>query len=141
MVLKTTDAARLAADLAERLPTTPVFDNDPCSSITPLRGDPNPSISTRWPPSCVSTTLPVAVRGGSPTQMEAAHAAGLVAAPRHRPPAPNPLRLSFREVVREVPVAGTRHRRDRQAPAFGPAGLCARRRPGGALAVVSLVPK
>ncbi|MBX9834152.1 MAG: septum site-determining protein MinC, partial [Burkholderiaceae bacterium] len=62
------------------------------------------------------STLPVAVRGGSPAQMEAACAAGLAAAPdapparAEAPAVPAEVREVVREVevevVREVPVAG-----------------------------------
>ena len=48
-------------------------------------------------------TQPVAVRGGNPAQMQAAHAAGLVAAP-DMPAARAQPREVIREVVREVQV-------------------------------------
>ncbi|MEG2632651.1 MAG: septum site-determining protein MinC, partial [Comamonas sp.] len=45
---------------------------------------------------------PVAVRGGSPAQMEAAHEAGLMAAPDAMPARSTPVEV--REVIREVEV-------------------------------------
>ena len=106
VVLKTTDAALLAADLAERLADDPgFFDNDPVLiDLVPVREAVEPfdfdavAALLRKP-----RTLPVAVRGGSPAQMEAAHAAGLVAAPDAPPARAEP---ATPEVAREVPVAG-----------------------------------
>ena len=101
VVLKTTDAAQFAADLAERVADAPgFFDNDPVliDLAAALRSH---------------STLPVAVRGGSAAQMEAARAVGLTAAPdappaRAETPAPAAPEVQVREVevVREVPVAG-----------------------------------
>jgi septum site-determining protein MinC len=106
VVLKTTDAAVLAADLAERLADDPgFFDNDPVLiDLAPVREAPEPidfaAVSALLRQ---HRTLPVAVRGGSPAQMEAARAAGLVAAPE-APPARAEAHAQVREVIREVEV-------------------------------------
>ena len=106
VVLKTTDAALLAADLAERLADDPgFFDNDPVLiDLVPVREAAEP-IDFEAVAALLRQhrTLPVAVRGGSPTQMEAAHAAGLVAAPDAPPARAEP---AAPEVVREVPMPG-----------------------------------
>ena len=106
VVLKTTDVAVLAADLAERLADDPgFFDNDPVLiDLVPVREAAEP-IDFEAVAALLRQhrTLPVAVRGGSPAQMEAAHAAGLVAAPDAPPARAEP---AAPEVVREVPVAG-----------------------------------
>ena len=106
VVLKTTDAALLAADLAERLADDPgFFDNDPVLiDLVPVREAAEP-IDFEAVAALLRQhrTLPVAVRGGSPAQMEAAHAAGLVAAPDAPPARAEP---AAPEVVREVPMPG-----------------------------------
>ena len=106
VVLKTTDVAVLAADLAERLADDPgFFDNDPVLiDLVPVREAAEP-IDFEAVAALLRQhrTLPVAVRGGSPAQMEAAHAAGLVAAPDAPPARAEP---ATPEVAREVPVAG-----------------------------------
>jgi len=109
VVLKTTDAAVLAADLAERLADDPgFFDNDPVLiDLAALRETPEPiDFDAVAALLRQHRTLPVAVRGGSPAQMEAAHAAGLVAAPEAPPARAEPAASVVQEVVREVPVAG-----------------------------------
>ncbi|MCB1987081.1 MAG: septum site-determining protein MinC [Burkholderiaceae bacterium] len=109
VVLKTTDAAVLAADLAERLADDPgFFDNDPVLiDLAALRETPEPiDFGAVAALLRQHRTLPVAVRGGSPAQMEAAHAAGLVAAPEAPPARAEPAASVVQEVVREVPVAG-----------------------------------
>ncbi len=109
VVLKTTDAAVLAADLAERLADDPgFFDNDPVLiDLAALRETPEPiDFDAVAALLRQHRTLPVAVRGGSPAQMEAAHAAGLVAAPEAPPARAEPSASVVQEVVREVPVAG-----------------------------------
>ncbi|SFE48608.1 septum site-determining protein MinC [Paracidovorax wautersii] len=114
VALKTTDAAVLAADLAARLADDPgFFDNDPVLiDLAAVRDAEEPVDFAALSASLRALhTQPVAVRGGSPAQMEAALAAGLVAAPEAppaRPAAPAPVREVIREVVREVevPVAG-----------------------------------
>lgn len=105
VVLKTTDAAVFAADLAERLAGDPeFFDNDPVLiDLAPVR---EAAEAIDFAALCAALrahrTRPVAVRGGSPAQMEAAHAAGLIAAPE-APPA-REVREVVQEVVREVRV-------------------------------------
>ncbi len=114
VALKTTDAAVLAADLAARLADDPgFFDNDPVLiDLAAVRDAEEPIDFAALSASLRALhTQPVAVRGGSPAQMQAALAAGLVAAPEAppaRPAAPAPVREVIREVVREVevPVAG-----------------------------------
>lgn len=112
VVLKTTDAGLFAAELAERMAGAPgFFDNDPVLiDLAPVREAPEPIDFAAIAALLRSHgTLPVAVRGGSHAQMEAAHAAGLVAAPEAAPeraPAAAEVREVIREVevVREVPV-------------------------------------
>ena len=84
VVLKTTDAAQFAADLAERVADDPgFFDNDPVLiDLAPLREAPEPiDFAAITAQLRRHSTLPVAVRGGSATQMAAARAAGLALAP------------------------------------------------------------
>jgi len=131
VVLKTTDVGVLAADLAARLESDPdFFDNDPV--LIDLAGVRDAEDTIDFGALCAALrshhTLPVAVRGGSPAQMEAAHTAGLIAAPEapparaHAPAAdtahdeasPLPgVREVVREVIREVEVV-------REVPAGGP---------------------
>ncbi len=119
VVLKSTDAAVLAADLAEHLAgNADFFDNDPVLiDLAPVREAQAPiDFAAVTALLRQHRTRPVAVRGGSPAQMEAAHAAGLVAAPEapharaegHAQGAREGVREGVREVevVREVPVAG-----------------------------------
>ena len=118
VLLKTTDAAQFAADLAERVADAPgFFDNDPVLiDLAPVREAEAPiDFAAIAAALRQHNTLPVAVRGGSPAQMEAARAAGLAAAPdapparAEVPAAPQEVvREVIREVevVREVPVAG-----------------------------------
>lgn len=118
VVLKTTDAALFAADLAERVADAPgFFDNDPVLiDLAPVR-DAEDSIDFAAIVAQLRrhSTLPVAVRGGNTVQMEAARVAGLAAAPDAPPArAEAPTAAGERpvvheveiEVVREVPVAG-----------------------------------
>ena len=119
VVLKTTDAAQFAADLAERVADAPgFFDNDPVLiDLAAVREAEAPIDFAAIVAELRSrSTLPVAVRGGSAAQMAAARAAGLAAAP-DAPPAraeapaaavQEVVREVIREVevVREVPVAG-----------------------------------
>ena len=122
VVLKTTNTEVLAADLARRLADDPgFFDNDPVLiDLAPVR-DADEPIDFAAVSALLRQhhTLPVAVRGGSPAQMEAAHTVGLVAAPEAPParvqptppdPAPTPTEATHTvevvEVVREVPVPG-----------------------------------
>ena len=109
VVLKTSDAAQFAAELAERVADAPgFFDNDPVlidlasvrEAEAPIDFDAIVALLRHH------STLPVAVRGGSPAQMDAARAAGLAAAPDAPPARAEPAAPAVQEVVREVPVAG-----------------------------------
>ena len=119
VVLKTTDAALFAADLADRVADAPgFFDNDPVLIDLALVREAEDPIDFAAIVALLRShsTLPVAVRGGNAAQMEAARAAGLAAAPDAPPPraeapaVPAEVREVVREVevevVREVPVAG-----------------------------------
>jgi septum site-determining protein MinC len=119
VVLKTTDAALFAADLADRVADAPgFFDNDPVLIDLASVREAEESIDFAAIVALLRShsTLPVAVRGGNAAQMEAARAAGLAAAPdapparAETPAAPAEVREVVREVevevVREVPVAG-----------------------------------
>ena len=111
VVLKTTDAAQFAADLAERVADAPgFFDNDPVLiDLAAVREAEAPIDFAAIVAELRSrSTLPVAVRGGNPAQMDAARTAGLAVAPdappaRAEAPAPE-VREVIREVVREVEV-------------------------------------
>lgn len=110
VVLKTTDAAQFAADLAERVADAPgFFDNDPVLIDLAVVREADAPIDFAAIVAALRqhNTLPVAVRGGSPDQMEAARAAGLAVAP-DAPPAraetPAPVQEVVREVIREVEV-------------------------------------
>ena len=110
VLLKTTDAAQFAADLAERVADAPgFFDNDPVLiDLAPVREAEAPiDFAAIAAALRQHNTLPVAVRGGSPAQMEAARTAGLAAAPDAPPAraeAPAPVQEVVREVIREVEV-------------------------------------
>jgi len=120
VVLKTTDAALFAADLADRVADAPgFFDNDPVLiDLAPVREAEEPIDFAAIVALLRShSTLPVAVRGGNAAQMDAARAAGLAAAP-DAPPArvEAPAALAeVREVVREVEVEVVR-----EVPVAGP---------------------
>ena len=111
VVLKTTDAAQFAVDLAERVADAPgFFDFDPVLiDLAPVREAEEPiDFAAIAEQLRQQRTLPVAVRGGSPAQMDAARAAGLAAAPdaphaRAEAPAA-PVQEVVREVIREVEV-------------------------------------
>jgi septum site-determining protein MinC len=111
VLLKTADAAQFEADLAERVADAPgFFDNDPVLiDLTAVKDADAPIDFAAIAAALRShSTLPVAVRGGSPEQMLAARAAGLSAAPdaapaRSEAPAPE-VREVIREVVHEVEV-------------------------------------
>lgn len=118
VVLKTTDAAQFAVDLAERVADAPgFFDFDPVLiDLAPVREAEEPiDFAAIAEQLRQQRTLPVAVRGGSPAQMEAARAAGLAAAP-DAPPGQvllhGPVEV-VREVIREVEVV-------REVPMPGP---------------------
>lgn len=110
VLLKTTDAAQFVADLAERVADAPgFFDNDPVLiDLAPVREAEAPiDFAAIAAALRQHNTLPVAVRGGSTAQMEAARAAGLAAAPDAPPAraeAPAPVQEVVREVIREVEV-------------------------------------
>lgn len=114
VVLKTTDTAQFAAELAERVSDAPgFFDNDPVLiDLGPVRESEDAiDFAAIMDLLRSHSTLPVAVRGGNPGQMEAARQAGLSIAPDVPPvrtEAPHEVREVIREVevVREVAVAG-----------------------------------
>ncbi|MCW5221789.1 septum site-determining protein MinC [Verminephrobacter aporrectodeae] len=88
VVLKTTDFALLAADLAGRVADAPgFFDNDPVLiDLAPVRDSREPiDFAAIMALLRSHGTLPVAVRGGNPAQLEAARAAGLGAVPEAPP--------------------------------------------------------
>ncbi len=123
VLLKTTDAARFAADLAERVADAPgFFDNDPVLiDLAPVKDADEPIDFAAIIEQLRShSTLPVAVRGGSPAQMDAARAVGLswapdAATPPVRTEASAPAVPQVREVVREVEVEVVR-----EVPVAGP---------------------
>ena len=88
VVLKTTDTAVLTAELALRMADAPgFFDNDPVLiDLAPVREE-DSSIDFATIMSMLRNhhTVPVAVRGGNEAQMQAAFAAGLIAAPEVTP--------------------------------------------------------
>jgi septum site-determining protein MinC len=109
VALKSTDVEVLAADLAARLGEDPdFFDNDPVLiDLAAVREDTAPiDFPALIAALRLHRTRPVAVRGGSAAQMEAAHAAGLIAAPEAaRGPEAAPREVVREvEVIREVPV-------------------------------------
>ena len=106
MVLKTVDVAAVAAELAARSADDPeFFDNDPVLiDLSAVQAEEQPIDFAALVQLLRShRTQPVAVRGGNPAQMQAAHAAGLVAAPDMLAVRAQP-REVIREVVREVQV-------------------------------------
>lgn len=94
VVLKSTDAQVLAAELAARLQDEPeFFDNDPVLiDLGAVQDDPSPiDFAALVAELRRYHARPVAVRGGSSEQMQAAHEQGLIAAPEAaRPAAPAP---------------------------------------------------
>ena len=106
VMLKSPDVSAFAADLAARLADDPeFFDNDPVLiDLTALR-EANEPIDFAAVVSELRShhTQPVAVRGGSAEQMQAAHDAGLIAAP-DAPTREKSVRPEVREVIREVEV-------------------------------------
>ena len=114
VVLKSTDTAQLAAELAERLAGEPdFFDNDTVLiDLADVQDEAGPiDFAALVAELRRYHARPVAVRGGSSAQREAAHALGLIAAPEApRGPAAGAHELVREvvhevEVVREVPVA------------------------------------
>ncbi|CAN7159783.1 septum site-determining protein MinC [Acidovorax sp. Leaf78] len=110
VVLKTTDAAQFAADLADRVADAPgFFDFDPVLiDLAAVKDAEDPIDFAALVATLRShSTLPVAVRGGSAAQMDAARAAGLAAAPDAAPLRAEPAPAAapeVREVIREVEV-------------------------------------
>ena len=119
VVLKTTDTAALAADLAARMADSPgFFDNDPVLiDLALVQGsDTVPDFMALVALLRSHRTVPVAVRGGNAAQTEAALAAGLVAAPEAAPARTGPAEAATpadarahkavpeAEEVRETPV-------------------------------------
>jgi len=99
VMVKSTDTARLTAELAERLNDAPdFFDNDPI--LLDLSAVQHEESAIDFPALVAALrrhhARPVAVRGGSEAQMQAAHEQGLIAAPEAAParpataPAPEP---------------------------------------------------
>ena len=115
VLLKTADLAELAEALQARLGDTPdFFEQDPV--LVDLAPVAESDEAIDFPALILLLrsyrVVPLAVRGGSAAQMEAAQAAGLVPAPdagpaRSAEPAPvqEVVREVIHEVVREVPVA------------------------------------
>ncbi|ANY61020.1 septum site-determining protein MinC [Comamonas aquatica] len=109
VALRDTEVAVLTRDLAQRLADDPdFFDNDPVLIDLQHVRDSTEDIDF---PKLIKAlkrhrTLPVAVCGGSPAQMAAAHAAGLMPAPDAQPARAKPAAVEVREVevIREVPV-------------------------------------
>jgi septum site-determining protein MinC len=109
VALRDTEVAVLTRDLAQRLADDPdFFDNDPVLIDLQHVRDSTEDIDF---PKLIKAlkrhrTLPVAVCGGSPAQMAAAHAAGLMPAPDAQPARAKPTAVEVREVevIREVPV-------------------------------------
>ena len=105
VVLRSTDMQALAQDLASRLADDPdFFDNDPVLIDLSQVREAGESIDFVALVDALRAhrTVPVAVRGGSPGQMEAAHALGLTAAPDA-----TPIRRAepeIHEIIREVEV-------------------------------------
>lgn len=108
VALRSTDVATVVADLARRLADDPdFFDNDPV--LIDLQHVQDSPEAIDFP--CLLAALrshrtrPVAVRGGSPAQMDAAHEAGLVPAPDATLTRPKEREVVREvEVIREVPV-------------------------------------
>ncbi|AVP56574.1 septum site-determining protein MinC [Pulveribacter suum] len=93
VVLKSTDTQVLAAELAARLQDEPeFFDNDPVLiDLGAVQDDPSPiDFAALVAELRRYHARPVAVRGGSSAQMQAAHELGLIAAPEAARPAATP---------------------------------------------------
>ncbi len=108
VVLKSTDTAALAADLAARMADAPgFFDNDPVLiDLSLVQGSGAvPDFAALVALLRSHHTVPVAVRGGSAAQTAAALAAGLIAAPEEpaaRAGTAQAAGVQVREVVHEV---------------------------------------
>lgn len=110
VVLKTTDTAVLTAELALRMAEAPgFFDNDPVLiDLAPLREEDH-SVNRIDFVAIMALlrshhTVPVAVRGGNEAQMQAAFAAGLIAAPEVTPARAE--RAPVATAAEALPVAG-----------------------------------
>lgn len=112
VVLKTVDLAELAEAMQARLGDTPdFFEQDPV--VVDLAALQAADEAVDFPTLITLLrsyrVVPIAVRGGSASQMAAAQAAGLLVAPDAPPAraetAPVEVQEVIREVVREVPVA------------------------------------
>ena len=106
VALREVDISHIAADLSQRLADDPdFFDNDPV--LIDLQHVQACEAAVDFPALIALLrrhhTVPVAVRGGSPAQMQAAHAAGLMPAPDAMPSRPT-VEVREVEVIREVPV-------------------------------------
>lgn len=91
LVLKTPDLAALAQELERRSADAPgLFDNEPVViDLAPVAAEPEPiDFAALVALLRERRMLPVAVKGGSAAQREAALAAGLSEAPETAPPAP-----------------------------------------------------
>jgi septum site-determining protein MinC len=97
LLLKTADLRALAAELTVRFGSSPdFFDNDPLVlDLSPLQGQDEQDVDFTALLDLLHSyrVLPVAVRGGSPSQMGAALASGLAAAPEALAPPPAPARV------------------------------------------------
>ena len=112
VLLKTADLSELADAMQTRLADTPdFFEQDPV--VVDLAGvqesEETIDFATLITLLRSFKVVPIAVRGGSASQMEAAQAAGLLVAPDAPPARADTARVEvqevIREVVREVPVA------------------------------------
>lgn len=110
VVLKTTDTAVLTAELALRMAEAPgFFDNDPVLiDLAPLREEDHSVNRVDFLAIMALLrshhTVPVAVRGGNEAQMQAAFAAGLIAAPEVTPQRAE--RVPVATAAEALPVAG-----------------------------------
>lgn len=107
VVLKTADVRAVTAELDARIADDPeFFDNDPVViDLSAVQGEPQPIDFAALVKTLRShRTQPVAVRGGSSAQMQAAHDAGLIAAPDVHPARAQAPREVVHEVIREVEV-------------------------------------
>ena len=151
LLLKSADLRALAAELEARFGDIPdFFDNDPLVlDLSPLQGQSEEPIDFPTLLAMLRSyhVLPVAARGGTPGQMAAALRAGLAPAPEAAPqriekplipPDQGPGQAP--QVRNDSPTGAGRPRdrssarlgpRHRPTAAIGPAGLCARPRPGG----------
>jgi septum site-determining protein MinC len=102
LVLKTTDLAVFAAEFSARFAGAPdLFDGDPVAlDLSQVSGDDRPIDFATLIDLLHSFHLaPIAVRGGSEGQMQAAYAAGLIDAPDGVPARPRDEAPVLREVV------------------------------------------